>query len=117
MTSFFNRTYQGVGLTGSPVSIVTPLRQPDTLVKYTNIAFQDETSDITSLRIGINTPHTFHLLFYNAAPGIGIPIVFSGMVIPVFYPGVLEALIVGTTTGDVLRLYLSGYEVLPLKER
>lgn len=117
MRNYFYRTRQGVGVTGSVVAISAPIRHPNTLIKYTHIVFVDETSDITSMTLGIRDPSGFHLLLYNGAPGLGIPVVFSNIVIPVVYPGTIEALVVGTTNADVLRLYLSGYEELPPKER
>jgi len=117
MKQYFNRVKQGVGVAGSTVTVSAPLRHPITLIKYTHIVFVDETSDITSLQIGIRDPSGFHLLFYNGAPGAGIPIVFSGIVIPVLFPGVIEASVIGTSDADVLNLYLSGYEEFTQKER
>ncbi len=117
MKNYFNRVIQGVGVTGSVVAITSPIRQPNILINYTHIVFVDVTSDITSMTLGIRDPSGFHLLWYNGAPGLGIPITFSNIVIPVLSPGTIEVLAVGTTNADVLRLYLSGYEVFSPKER
>lgn len=105
----------GVGVTGSTVDIVSPPVPTGRIWVITNLAIEDETTLFTSVRGFILDPGYNHYLFEDYSLLAGRLYWHNGE-FWVTEGRCVVCCFTGTTTGDVLRAYLNGFQLLMPEE-
>lgn len=101
---------RATGVTGSTVTVLSPPVPTHRMWIITNAAVEDETSNFTSFRLYLTNggPKLYVMEDYSLLAGRLYW--FNGLIyVPESYQAGVD--FVGTTTGDVLAMYATGFQV------
>jgi len=101
----------GLGVTGSTVTIISPPVPAGRIWCVTHFAVEDETNAFTSFRAYLRDPGYDHWLLEDVSLLAGRLYWYDGMI---YIPEDRVACVnfVGTTTADVLRVYVNGFQLV-----